>query len=335
MKTKLSLTVLLMFIGVVTYGQNIQQNWWSGRATKWYKNHNIILSQSGMTGGDFTFDFADPNDNSFWGVWSPKQGSVLTVRSNGKVGIGTDNPQAWFHIKTQTLIDTDVDWANGWRFNLKGAYHEFRIGSTKQSDAFFIANSKGDKILTTTGNGFVGINTQKPEKSFDVHGESIFRNAVSFADKGIFNNILTVKGKIGIGTETPEEAFHLVGNAKIVGDTKVSGNANFDGEIIAKRVSLEIGSFPDYVFEENYKLMSLYELESFINKNKHLPGVPSESEVVEKGLDVEKINTLLVEKVEELTLYTIDQQKKLDSQADEISQLKEALLKVQTILEKK
>ena len=69
----------------------------------------------------------------------------------------------------------------------------------------------------------------------------------------------------------------------------------------------------DFVFDNDYKLMNLYELESFINKNKHLPNVPSANEVEKQGnVDLGELNTILLQKVEELTRYIIDLQKQID-----------------------
>jgi hypothetical protein len=76
----------------------------------------------------------------------------------------------------------------------------------------------------------------------------------------------------------------------------------------------------DKVFDKTYKLMSLQEVSKFINENKHLPNVPSAQEVVKNGVSIDEMVSKLLEKVEELTLYTIQQQK-------EIEDLKKALNK--------
>ncbi|HPS63504.1 MAG TPA: hypothetical protein PLK82_10615, partial [Bacteroidales bacterium] len=78
---------------------------------------------------------------------------------------------------------------------------------------------------------------------------------------------------------------------------------------------------PDYVFNKDYKLRSLYDVENFINTNKHLPGVPSEKEVVGKGLNLGDMNSVLLQKVEELTLYMINLQKENDALKVRVSNL--------------
>ncbi|CAM1344371.1 hypothetical protein [Tenacibaculum amylolyticum] len=94
-----------------------------------------------------------------------------------------------------------------------------------------------------------------------------------------------------------------------------------DGVVRTNEIRLNVSTFPDYVFANDYKLMPLEEVDAFIQKNKHLPNVPTETEVVKEGMNVGQINTLLVEKVEELTLYTIQQEKKIKKQEEQIQEL--------------
>ena len=76
---------------------------------------------------------------------------------------------------------------------------------------------------------------------------------------------------------------------------------------------IEATYWPDYVFSQDYELMSLEELENYITDNKHLPGIISAAEVAEHGdIDLGEINTKLLEKIEELTLYIIDLQKQIN-----------------------
>jgi hypothetical protein len=111
-------------------------------------------------------------------------------------------------------------------------------------------------------------------------------------------------GNVGIGTVSPSEKLSVNGNIR------------------AKKVIVTLSDWSDYVFEKNYKLRSLSSLESFINQNKHLPEVPSAKEVEQKGISVGENQALLLKKIEELTLYIIDQQKQIDRQSKDIQILK-------------
>jgi hypothetical protein len=82
------------------------------------------------------------------------------------------------------------------------------------------------------------------------------------------------------------------------------------------------GNWPDFVFEDNYTLPSLTEIEQFITTNKHLPNVPSAAEVEKEGVDLGEMDKILLQKIEELTLYTIEQQKQLELLKKELELLK-------------
>ncbi|CAA0150730.1 conserved exported hypothetical protein [Tenacibaculum maritimum] len=99
------------------------------------------------------------------------------------------------------------------------------------------------------------------------------------------------------------------------------------GKLTLDQISLNVTTFPDYVFAKEYHLMPLDEVASYIKENKHLPNMPTEKEVVKEGMNVGQINTVLVEKVEELTLYIIQLKAQLDNQKKEIEKLKTSVKK--------
>jgi len=83
---------------------------------------------------------------------------------------------------------------------------------------------------------------------------------------------------------------------------------------------------PDYVFDKNYRLQPLDTVEKHIRKEKHLPEIPSHKEIKRNGLDLAEMNMLLLKKVEELTLYTIAQEKRLKKQEERLLELESILL---------
>lgn len=109
---------------------------------------------------------------------------------------------------------------------------------------------------------------------------------------------ITPDGNVGIGITNPSSAYKL----SVYGDVK------------AKKLKITIDplQWPDYVFAPAYKLPSLQEVEEFIKKHKHLPGVPSAKDVETEGLDVGDTQAILLKKIEELTLYLIEQNKKIE-----------------------
>lgn len=87
---------------------------------------------------------------------------------------------------------------------------------------------------------------------------------------------------------------------------------NSTGHVFSQKVIVELAPFPDYVFEKDYDLMSLAELRQYIKENQHLPNMPSAKSVHDNGADLGELNRLLVEKVEELTLYVLQLQEQMD-----------------------
>ncbi len=111
------------------------------------------------------------------------------------------------------------------------------------------------------------------------------------------------------------------GQSYIQGKLAVSGTDvpagyqfSVDGKAIMEEVKVELsGTWPDYVFEPTYNLRSLEETEAYIKSNKHLPEIPSAKEMEANGVQLGEMNMLLLKKIEELTLHTIEQEKKIDN----------------------
>ncbi|WP_337042614.1 hypothetical protein [Emticicia sp. 17c] len=130
--------------------------------------------------------------------------------------------------------------------------------------------------------------------------------------------------KVGIGLSNPRYRLDVKGvfNMRIASNSPAFkiNDQNFieldnDGQFLLNPFKMKYANqnqWADRVFERNYQLLSLKEVEKFIEQNKHLPNVPSAEEVVAKGVAMNEIVAKLLEKVEELTLYTIQQQKEID-----------------------
>jgi hypothetical protein len=107
--------------------------------------------------------------------------------------------------------------------------------------------------------------------------------------------VVGADGKVGIGTES-------------FGTERLAVN----GSIRAKEVKVEATGWPDYVFQKDYKISSLADLDRYIKLNKHLPGIPDAQEVKENGIELGEMNKLLLQKIEELTLHLIEKDKTIE-----------------------
>ena len=124
------------------------------------------------------------------------------------------------------------------------------------------------------------------------------------------NNI----GSVGIGTTNP-------GSCKLA----------VEGKIGAHEVKVTLDGWADFVFSNDYKLKDLNEIEDFINKNKRLPEIPSESEVVESGINLGEMDAKLLQKIEELTLYMIEMNKEVKLLKQENYELKSRMENMETL----
>ena len=108
-----------------------------------------------------------------------------------------------------------------------------------------------------------------------------------------------------------------------------SSRLSVDGEVIAKKIKVQVGIPADYVFDVDYELMPLKQVEDYVTANKHLPNIPSAQKLVEEGWNVGEMNNKLLEKVEELTLYLIQFNKDMAQISEENRQLKERLAELE------
>lgn len=168
----------------------------------------------------------------------------------------------------------------------------FASSNLSASIRFVTANTQRMQI---NADGNVGIGTATPAYKLDVNGSI---NATS---------LLVTSGNVGIGTASPDAKLTVKGTIHT-------------NEV---KVDLNGAVAPDYVFEQDYNLMSLEETKAYIDANKHLPEVPSSMEMEKNGILLSEMNMLLLKKVEELTLNLITINERLKQLEQENKHLKE------------
>jgi hypothetical protein len=224
----------------------------------------------------------------------------------------------------------------GWGFNFNSRTGNINVGNTTAD--FYkvqISNSDYSLGLYNAANNFYG-NVQS-DASGNMVLESVYSSIFGGTPaKHILLNppsstIFFAPGNVGVNTNTPNARFHVGGNVYIgtsAGSPAVGYQLSVQGKIISEEIKVQLsGSWPDYVFADEYKLTPLNELEQLIKMNKHLPNIPAAAEVEKDGFLLGDMNKRLLEKVEELTLYVIEIDKENKKLKQEMQEVKSQLPK--------
>ena len=168
----------------------------------------------------------------------------------------------------------------------------------------------------------VGIGTSQPQKTLHVkgttklQGETEITGYTNILNSMYLQNHLTTDGNINI-----RNSGRMQIGCNDVAAANLSGNQSLlvDGTIICEELKVQLSSnWADYVFANDYYLKPLDIVETFIKQNKHLPGVPSAQEIENDGITVGEMLKIQMEKIEELTLYIVDQNKRISQLESQI-----------------
>lgn len=161
------------------------------------------------------------------------------------------------------------------------------------------------------------------------HNELILRPGG--ADNGFLDNTFSIDVANGIDNYETRIRFSGSGNSYInsgnvgIGTIDPKNKLDVKGTIHSQEVKVDMLNWSDYVFKKDYNLPTLSEVERHINENGHLQNVPSEKEVLKNGINLGEMDSKLLQKIEELTLYVIDLNKKLEQQNQELNAMKKRL----------
>ena len=213
----------------------------------------------------------------------PNESVKFTVENNGYVGIGINSPTDKLHIKGNFSISNSQQNANEY-------FGELKFFNSYATQNFHAAS--------------IGVKTKISGNGAWDHSNIVFSTWNGYNSLSEKMRI-SANGDVGIGTDIPDAKLTV------------------KGDIHSQEVKVDLNGAvaPDFVFENDYNLRSLTEVEEYINIYKHLPGIPPGREMEEKGLMLKEMNLKLLQKIEELTLYLIEQNKKIKKLEKKVEQL--------------
>jgi hypothetical protein len=245
-----------------------------------------------------------------------------TFPSSGNVGIGTTTPQSPLQVDATSDTPTGGINANGSIDNVTLSLTTTGAGGTTwwidstagtsgygQGKLVFGSGGWTAPVMTLLSTGWVGIGTANPVTSFEVHAatnEDLYVSPSQNLSSGVTVFSTNDANSAVQPLEFGASQFYFAGGYVGIGTTSPQQLLDVAGTMAAREVIVSTTG-ADYVFDTDYHLAPLTEVVSYINDHHHLPDIPSAAEMTEKGVGVADMQAKLLAKIEELTLYVIEE----------------------------
>lgn len=253
-------------------------------------------------------------------------GSNDLVLKGGRIGVGTGTPEEALHLIGNMQMNNFNPFLKFQNSGVDKGFvdvstNDLRIGTfnTNTSGNFKVRVNGGDRMIVDPDGSVQltgGVDASMTSKGYLMIGSQSGTNMV------MDNNEIIVRGAGGV---TSTLILQNDGGSVRIGNDAVPAGYKFavNGKVICEELKVKLAStgWPDYVFDKQYRLPSLQELEIFINQNKHLPNIPSATEVEKNGIEVGDMQKRMMEKIEELTLYILQLEKNNQALQQRVSKL--------------
>ena len=231
----------------------------------------------------------------------------------GYVGIHTYSPTASLEVgKEGNFYGTAAKFGAS-KFDDGSNHDTFIVGGDSESGALYLNQSvpRNVSIAAGGGKGYIAPKSDHCGDVFIASGEGNYSNADSGTNGG---NVFIAQSGGDVIMKHPQTSLRK-------GTDKKNHKTNANSTIRSTELIVEAG-WADYVFEKDYKLKPIEEVEKYINEHKHLPNIPRASDIQKDGLKLSEISTKMMEKIEELMLYIIEQNKQIKNLQNEVNLLK-------------
>ncbi len=217
----------------------------------------------------------------------------VTILSNGNVGIGNVTPTTAGLVVNKVVGNTNAVFGS--------ATTGVSIQTNYPGIGFNTYYNAGSFNIASGGAGYIGVDPSNSKIILSNSGGIAAANAATALQDKMW---IEYDGTVSMGSSNLNAENNTLGSGY---------KLKVFGKIISEEVRVQLKTaWPDYVFEKNYKKLSLTELEKFLEKNKHLPNIPSAKEIETDGQHLGEIQRKMLEKIEELSLYVIELKKEID-----------------------
>jgi len=322
--------ILVLMVSLPSFAQTHGNTPTGSYVTSFGSGAGLASNQSSFY-GRLAGTVSQGNQNAFFGfqtgTYNNGQNNVFMGALTGKNSTGIYN--VFFGASSGETQNGSYNLFSGRYSGQKSSgnhniFMGFSSGSSALGDNNIYLGKNSGRSNTGTGNVFIGVDSGAQETS--LNNTLIIENSNNTINPLIYGrfNTKTTINQLGINTSSIPDGFTMAVRGKMIAtELKIQLYGTTDGGV----------AWPDYVFEDTYYLPTLKEVETYIKNNGHLENVPSAKEVEENGgVLIGEMNAKLLRKIEELTLYTIQQDKEIQKQKEINANLEERLKKLESLI---